>query len=377
VLWLALVIEGKAPRTLQSFVGSYLRYFVHVTAYVHLAAGPYPPFGGGKSYPVDLDVDPSPRQRRRGVLARIVLVLPALVLSVFLGGGVGTYDYSWFSWVVLSASVSVTAAILAWFSSLLLGRTPRGLRDLGAYCIGYTVQVLGYFLLVTDRYPTTNPALILPEAELPLHPVRLELRDRRERSRLIVLFRILLVSPHLIWLLGWGALALLAVVVAWPVALVIGRVPSPLHRFMAAWVRYSTHVWAFLFVIGGPFPGFVGATGSYPVDIAIEPPQRQRRLVTVFRLVLVYPTIVLGVPLMLVVWMIGIFGWWAALISGRMPEGLRNLGAVSLRYSAQINAYVFLLTDRYPFFSPAMQDRPRHVQLELALEEPVPGRARS
>jgi len=176
------------------------------------------------------------------------------------------------------------------------------------------------------------------------------------------------VSPHLIWLLGWGALALLAVVVAWPVALVIGRVPSPLHRFMAAWVRYSTHVWAFLFVIGGPFPGFVGATGSYPVDIAIEPPQRQRRLVTVFRLVLVYPTIVLGVPLMLVVWMIGIFGWWAALISGRMPEGLRNLGAVSLRYLAQINAYVLLLTDRYPFSSPAVRERPRHEQLELPFD---------
>ncbi len=119
--------------------------------------------------------------------------------------------------------------------------------------------------------------------------MRLELRDRRERSRLIVLFRILLVSPHLIWLLGWSALALLAVVVAWPVALAIGRVPSLLHRFIAAWVRYSTHVCAFLFVIGGPFPGFVGAAGSYPVDIAIDPPQRQRRLVTLFRLVLVLP----------------------------------------------------------------------------------------
>jgi len=52
-----------------------------------------------------------------------------------------------------------------------------------------------------------------------------------------------------------------------------------------------------------------------------------------------------------------------------MPEGLRNLGAVSLRYTAQVNAYVFLLTDEYPYSSPAVRDRPRHEQLELDLAE--------
>ncbi len=76
---------------------------------------------------------------------------------------------------------------------------------------------------------------------------------------------------------------------------------------------------------------------------------------------------------MAVVWVIGILGWWAALVTGRMPEGLRNLGAVSLRYTAQVNAYLFLLTDRYPFSSPAVRDRPRHVQLELPFDQPVVG----
>ena len=157
------------------------------------------------------------------------------------------------------------------------GRTPRGLRDLVVYAIGYTAQVVGYVLLVTDRYPTSDPARIVPDTALPPHPVRLELTDRLERSRLTVFFRLLLTIPHLIWLLLWTVLALLAVFVAWLVALVIGRVPMPLHRFIAAWVRYSIHVMAFLFLVGGPFPGFVGAAGSYPVDLAIDPPVRQRR----------------------------------------------------------------------------------------------------
>lgn len=55
-----------------------------------------------------------------------------------------------------------------------------------------------------------------------------------------------------------------------------------------------------------------------------------------------------------------------------MPEGLRNLGAVSLRYSAQASAYLFLVTERYPYAAPAVRDRPRDVQLELPLLAPGP-----
>ena len=46
---------------------------------------------------------------------------------------------------------------------------------------------------------------------------------------------------------------------------------------------------------------------------------------------------------------------------------MRNLGAVSLRYTAQVNAYLFLLTDQYPYSAPAVRDRPRNEQLELEL----------
>ena len=41
-----------------------------------------------------------------------------------------------------------------------------------------------------------------------------------------------------------------------------------------------------------------------------------------------------------------------------MPEGMRNLGAVSLRYIGQVNAYLFLLTDRYPDPAPAVATAP-------------------
>ena len=55
---------------------------------------------------------------------------------------------------------------------------------------------------------------------------------------------------------------------------------------------------------------------------------------------------------------IALLGWWYALVAGRMPEGLRNLGASCLRYNAQASAYLLLLTDRYPYAAPVLASRP-------------------
>jgi hypothetical protein len=38
-----------------------------------------------------------------------------------------------------------------------------------------------------------------------------------------------------------------------------------------------------------------------------------------------------------------------------MPRGLRNLGVFAIRYQAQLNAYVYLLTDSYPFSGPSLE----------------------
>ena len=168
--------------------------------------------------------------------------------------------------------------------------------------------------------------------------MRLELSDEVRRSRLTVFFRFLLAVPHLIWLTLWSVLVLVLVTPAWLIALVIGRLPSALHRFFAAWIRYTTHVLAFLYVIGGPFPGFTGAAGSYPVDVAFDPPRaaasgRHARSGSSSR----SPPSFSRARTARLRLVVALLGWWAALFTGRMPEGLRNLGAVSLRYSAQVD----------------------------------------
>ena len=54
---------------------------------------------------------------------------------------------------------------------------------------------------------------------------------------------------------------------------------------------------------------------------------------------------------------IALLGWFAALATGRMPTGLRNLGAFAIRYGAQTNAYWLVVTDDYPHASPALARR--------------------
>jgi hypothetical protein len=192
--------------------------------------------------------------------------------------------------------------------------------------------------------------------------VRLLLDDDGRRSRLTVAFRLLLALPHVVWLLLWSVAASLAAIANWFVALVRGRSAAPLHRFLAAYTRYSVHVSGFLFLVANPFPGFTGAPG-YPVDVAIEEPESQNRWITLFRILLALPAFLIGGALFGALAVAGLLGWFAALVTGRMPTGLRNLGAVAIRYQAQTDVYWLVLNDRYPYASPAVQPPPVEAEI--------------
>jgi hypothetical protein len=361
ILWLAILIEGKAPTSLHDFVSGYVRYATHLSAYLFLAANPYPGFRGRPGYPVDVEIDPPARQSRWSGLVRILLAIPAILLSSTLGAGF-TWSasggfYALFVALATSSGVAGAAAFFAWFAILVLGREPRGLRDVTAYALGYGAQTGAYALLLTGRYPNSDPALAEHFTDLPEHPVQVVVTDDLGRPRLTVFFRLLLAIPHLIWITLWSVAVVLAAIAAWLVALVTGRVPSALHRFLAAYVRYATHVIAYLYLVGRRFPGFSGRAGSYGIDLEIEPPGRQSRWKTLFRFFLAFPALILASALGTVLFVVGFLGWWYALIRGRMPEGLRNLGASCLRYSAQTYAYLLLVTDRYPYGAPVLEGR--------------------
>ena len=64
----------------------------------------------------------------------------------------------------------------------------------------------------------------------------------------------------------------LAAVVTWVATLVTGTPPAGLHRFASSYVRYVTHLNAYLWLVANPYPGFVGEEGEYPIDVRLPPP---------------------------------------------------------------------------------------------------------
>jgi hypothetical protein len=182
------------------------------------------------------------------------------------------------------------------------------------------------------------------------HPVRLHITDDLQRTRLTVFFRLILAIPHIIWLALWGVVVYLAVLVNWFATLFMGRSPDGLHNFIATFVRYMTHVEAYMLLLADPFPGFGGKEG-YPIDLEIDPPQPQSRVTVFFRMILAIPAWIISSILSYISRALAFFSWFIALFTGRVPEGLRNFGAFALRFQQQTLAYMFLLTDRYPNFN--------------------------
>jgi Domain of unknown function (DUF4389) len=189
------------------------------------------------------------------------------------------------------------------------------------------------------------------------HPIRLVVTDDLRRSRLTVFFRLLLVIPHFIWLYLWGIAALIVWIIAWFAALFMGRLPQGMHNFLAGYLRYQVHVFAYLTLAANPYPPFSGTAG-YPVTVEIASPERQRRLGVFFRGLLAIPALIFSYALNFLTEVVALFAWFVALFMGRIPEGMRNVLAFSIRYHAQTQGYMYLLTSKYPSFNVGLDAAP-------------------
>jgi hypothetical protein len=372
--WIATLVLGRPPDGLHRFMCSYIRYVTHVNAYIGLLANPYPGFVGEEgSYPIDVTLPGPAAQPRWKTFFRIFLAVPALLLSTALGGGgslSGSYGSSRKTYSGGGGgALGGVCAVLGWFVSMVRGEMPKGLRDAGAYGVGYTAQVLSYLLLVTDRYPNADPTAMLAAIERPSeHPVHLvgDADDLRF-SRVTVFFRLPLAIPHIVWLALWGVLAFFAGIAMWFATLFTGTPPAGLHRFLSRYIRQSLHVSAFIYLAANPFPGFVGEEGRYPLDLELPGPARQNRWKTGFRIFLAIPALCVNSALGWGLIVAAVLTWFVAMATGAAPWGLRNFSAYALRYGSQVNAYVFLITEAYPHASPLEGAAPA----QLSFDEPA------
>jgi Domain of unknown function (DUF4389) len=182
---------------------------------------------------------------------------------------------------------------------------------------------------------------------------RLRVRDRGplQRRRLVVLLRALLFVPHYVVIVVWSALALPAVVVAWLALLVEGRLPAWLHRFLAAYLRYVGQASAWFHLLSGRYPDPLH-TLEHPFAIAVPERPRQPRPITLVRIPLALPALVLASVFRVLLAVVAIGAWFSGIALGRTTAGLQELGTFCLRYELETEAYVLLLSARYPRIAP-------------------------
>jgi 2-(1,2-epoxy-1,2-dihydrophenyl)acetyl-CoA isomerase len=180
------------------------------------------------------------------------------------------------------------------------------------------------------------------------HPITVVNNDDRRRWRLTTVLRLPLALPHLYLVEYWGFVAVVVAIVNWFIALVRGRTPDSVHAWLERYLRYATHVGAYVLILADPYPKFRGWFGTYPVDLRVDPPVPQSRLKILVRLALAIPALIFAYVLGIVGAVVALIAWVCALAVARVPAGVQRLGIYCIRFQVQTVAYLFLLTDRYP-----------------------------
>jgi Domain of unknown function (DUF4389) len=185
------------------------------------------------------------------------------------------------------------------------------------------------------------------------YPVHVRIEYAERRSRLSTALRFILVLPHLLAAFFLGLVAIVAVAAAWFAILATGRYPGALFRFVAGTTRYSTRVGCYWMLVTGRFPRFsLAGAGDDQVMVDLDEPERLSRLTTLLRLPLAVPALTVLYFLALFGWMLSFAAWWTILALGRLPSGMFEVMELAHRYQARVAAYVWLLTDVYPWFQP-------------------------
>jgi len=175
-------------------------------------------------------------------------------------------------------------------------------------------------------------------------------------ARWRVIGNYIMAIPHFIFLYVLQIVANILTFVGWFAILFTGTLPDGIGTFVAGVHRYQWRVMTFALYLREPYPEFAVPSGYAEPggDLAwlnIVPAQKYSRLAVFFRGILFIPQALFGIVLFIGVYVAMIVAFFAVLITGRWPEGLRKFVVGVLFWAIRVNAWYQLLADPYPPFS--------------------------
>lgn len=201
-----------------------------------------------------------------------------------------------------------------------------------------------------------GPHASIPLSSDPTYPVTVGLEAPLEVARWRVIGNAILAIPHFIVLYVLNLVGELFAFVGWFAILFTGRLPPGIGSFLAGVHRYQWRVLTFALFLREPYPAFgvpsgYAEPGGDPATLNITPAARYSRPAVFFRVILIIPHAVFGFFLGIGLYFASIVAFFAVLITGRWPGGLRKFVVGVEFWSVRVNAWYFLLADPYPPFS--------------------------
>jgi len=104
------------------------------------------------------------------------------------------------------------------------------------------------------------------------------------------------------------------------------------------------------------YPDLTPPVEPLPILTVLPERQKQRRWTVLLRVLLAIPLTLVVLFVEIATFVCVVLGWFSALATGRAPRFVRTMVTVLLRMLLRLEAYVYLLTDRFPSFG--SQDPP-------------------
>jgi hypothetical protein len=195
------------------------------------------------------------------------------------------------------------------------------------------------------------------EAAGSAYPAVLTLDAPLQVARWRPLVQWLLAIPHFIVVYVLNLVNEVLALIAWFAIVFTGKLPEGIAGVQCMCIRYAMRTSMFAGFLYEPYPPFsFSSTPADPGDLQgvrvdLDPAYEGRNRLTVFfRIILVIPHIIVLALLGIAAFVCVIIGFFAVLITGAWPEGLRRFVVNTLRWSLRMQAYFYLLTDEYPPF---------------------------
>ncbi|HEY5103495.1 MAG TPA: DUF4389 domain-containing protein, partial [Acidimicrobiales bacterium] len=191
-----------------------------------------------------------------------------------------------------------------------------------------------------------------------------------KQKRVTVLFRFILLIPHLFVAGLVLEAAIFGAFFGWFVAIFTGR--NPIQKFTVGALRWYSRVLSYGVFLTGVYPPFsLDEEPNYPIQVHLVP-GRLGRVSVLFRIILMIPALVLNLLSVGGLEVLSVVAWLITLIRGTLPLSMHNAFAATIRFNTRVQAYLLLAQNPYPrgLFGDSTKSSPNETSSSLDESRP-------